>query len=85
MKNVPVRYDQERGWICQTQMSLPKNRMFLVEQYVLKVQEDRARCLPPGDRRDHVLAAIERLKTEGIIQEPVTNHQEFVAFQAGRI
>lgn len=81
-KNVEARYDGNLDmWYFDVPFAVSSKMMRGVRDFVLRVNVDRARSLPPGDRKDFVTRGIEALKKNRIKQR-IAKKGEHVLFQA---
>jgi biotin operon repressor len=62
---IPVYYDEIKGWIALSNETISAQMMMGLKQYVYKVNSQRLKGLI-GDKRKRVENALERLKNEGI-------------------
>lgn len=56
-----VHWDAVNGWVVDTQIALTRQQLFAVVAHTKKIQHERIRAMPAGDRREQAVAAIKNL------------------------
>lgn len=62
---IPVYYDDVKGWIVLSDETLSTAILLSLRDYVYKVNSDRMKGMQ-GDKRKRVEGALQRLKDEGL-------------------
>jgi hypothetical protein len=73
MNDIRMMYNDLRGvWICQTPRMLEPIQLKRVCQFTLNARGKMAASMPPGDRKDRVVTAIENLRA-GKVEQAILN------------
>jgi hypothetical protein len=76
---LPVYYDDVKGWIVLTDETLNNSMLLSLRDYVYKVNLQRSKGMA-GDKRKRVECALIRLQKEGITQ--MATKQSLAMFQS---
>lgn len=68
MKALRLRWYPEKGWIIETPVYLDDYQIKRIADFAFKVQVERLRGLPPGDRKEELKKSIIALKEKKISQ-----------------
>lgn len=68
MREIPVHYDDELGWIADVPSALPEHALRALADYVYTVNFQRVRGMPRGETRDRMQRRLVELRTSGIQQ-----------------
>lgn len=60
-KTLRLRYSVEGGWVVNVPWLMPVGFVRGVARWAVKRQKDRYRACPPGEKKDQLKVAIERL------------------------
>ncbi|HEV8642073.1 MAG TPA: hypothetical protein VGV13_13315 [Methylomirabilota bacterium] len=74
-----LHWDAEHGWLLDVPVTLGREQLRRIAAWALPKQIDRYRSLPPGDRKDDLGRAIERLGRSEIRQRLVDHDGDGVA------
>lgn len=84
MKTTSIRWSRDRDeWIVESPVQIPALALARLVTWARKPQIDRWRSLPPGDRKDDLKHAIDRLDAGAVVV--VVVGRELVAFQARHV
>lgn len=59
-----VHWDAVSGWVVDTPISLSKRQLKACVDWTVKIQSERIRSMPHGDRREQAVAALKRLSVD---------------------
>jgi hypothetical protein len=68
MREIPVHYDAELGWVADVLTALPESALQSLVEFVLAVNEQRVVGMPPGDTRELMRTRLAELRHSGIQQ-----------------
>ena len=79
---VTFHFDVQEGWICETPFVLNPVQLAAAIRYTVKVQRDRIKTWPAGDRKSQAEIALSQLTPTSVRQRmvPSQNNVETVLY-----
>lgn len=71
---IPVYYDDVKGWIVLSDESIPRHQLFAIRDYVYKVNSQRAKGMT-GEKRARVENALKILLEKGLSVVSTKSHK----------
>jgi hypothetical protein len=70
-KNIRLHWDAEKGWLLDVPWGVSESMLRRVAEYAVPRQIDRWKSLPPGDKKEDLKLAIQKLQRFEIKQNIV--------------